>query len=381
MTIPFLGIYLGEVKGMNPATIGDILATSMLAGTCSSFIGGLLSDRLGRFPVMITAMTLWSLVFIGFAFAEAPWQFFLLSACNGLFRNVFEPTAKALLVDVTKTEKRAAVFHARYFAINVGGAVGPLLGLQLGAGGTSSLLPFAICSGIYLAYVLVLVALSRMNREAGQRRKAQGEPVSMRAMARIVFTDRVFLCFLIGNAFVANAYGHLDTTLSQFLGHDNVKTYSFLFMVNAVSVLLLQYPLVTMMRRFSSMTALTVGCLFFGLGLFGFGLFDQLPLLALSVVVFTVGEILSFVIGDVLIGEIAPADSRGTYYGASGLAFIGQSGGAWLGGLLLHSLGFDQGPIIFGLLMLITFAAFPFFFAGQRLRTRLPIPEEQERAA
>src|ERR1700730_14357631 len=79
MTIPFLGIYLGKVKGIDPATIGAILAVSLLVGTVSSFIGGALSDRLGRYPVMIASMAVWSLVFVGFAFADATWLFFLLS--------------------------------------------------------------------------------------------------------------------------------------------------------------------------------------------------------------------------------------------------------------------------------------------------------------
>lgn len=75
MTIPFLGIYLGQVKGIDPATIGAILALSLFAGTWGSFVGGALSDRIGRYPVMIASMALWSLVFIGFAFADATWLF------------------------------------------------------------------------------------------------------------------------------------------------------------------------------------------------------------------------------------------------------------------------------------------------------------------
>jgi hypothetical protein len=38
--------------------------------------------------------------------------------------------------------------------------------------------------------------------------------------------------------------------------------------------------------------------------------------------VFTIGEILCIVIGNVLIGEIAPEHLRGAYYGANGFALI-----------------------------------------------------------
>lgn len=68
-----------------------------------------------------------------------------------------------------------------------------------------------------------------------------------------------------------------------------------------------------------------------------------------------------------LIGEIAPEHLRGAYYGASGFAFIGQSVCAWIGGISLKVLGFGQGPVIFAILMLLTFIAFPFFHRGQQL--------------
>ena len=372
MTIPFLGIYLGKVKGIDPATIGAILGVSLFVGTWSSLIGGALSDRLGRYPVMISSIAVWGFVFVGFAFAEATWLFFALSAMNGLCRSIFEPAARALLADVTPEEQRSDAFNARYFAINLGGAIGPLIGLKLGVGGTSSMLPFLLSASIYGFYTLLVIYYAMKYKEPRRspQPKQSSEVSSARSMIRIVLKDKVFLYFLLGNLFVAGAYSHLDTTLSQYIGHNRVDAYSILFVANTVSVLVLQYPLSRLMKRFSSMTALKLGCLLFGLGLFGLGVFDHIAWLVLSIAVFTCGEILCFVIGDVLIGEIAPEHLRGTYFGASGFAYIGQSLSAWFGGYLLKELGFDQGPLIFGILMILAFAAFPFFHLGHRLRSR-----------
>ncbi|MBW5448525.1 MFS transporter [Cohnella sp. CFH 77786] len=383
MTIPFLGIYLGKIKGIDPGTTGAILGVSFLVGTLSSFIGGALSDRFGRYPVMVLSMAAWCLVFLGFAFADSVPVFFVLSALNGLFRNVFEPAARALLTDVTPAERRADAFGARHFAINIGGAVGPLIGLKLGVGGSSSLVPFLTSAGIFALYALVLVAMTiRFKQKPSE--KSAATPIKQ--MVRIVFTDKVFLYFLLGNLFVAGAYSHLDTTLSQYIGHDRVETYSVLFMVNSLSVLAFQYPLARLMKRIPSLQSLKLGCLLFGLGLFGFGYFDQAALLALSMVVFTIGEILCFVVGDVLIGEIAPEHLRGAYYGASGFAFLGQSVMSWVGGLMLQTIGFDRGPLIFAILMLLSFVAYPFFQRGQSLLRKRETrkaghPEQQDLSA
>jgi MFS family permease len=371
MVIPFLGIYLGEVKGIDPGTVGAILGVSFLVGTASSFFGGALSDRVGRYPVMFVSMGLWSLTFALFAFARSAWVFFLLSALNGLFRNVFEPAARALLTDVVPAERRSDVFNARYFAINIGGAAGPILGLKLGAGSSSFQAPFLIGAGIFAVYALGIAALMLRYKETPHESAATGvSAASFRQMAQIVFTDRVFLCFLLGNLFTTGAYAHLDSTLSQFVGHDRVDAYSLLFVINSLCVLAFQYPLARLTKRVPAMQSLKIGCLLFGLGLFGFGVFEPIALLAVSMAFFTIGEILCFVVGDVLIGEIAPERLRGAYYGASGFAFIGQSVMSWAGGYLLHLFGFGQGPLIFGILMLLAFAAYPFYQTGQTLLNR-----------
>lgn len=53
------------------------------------------------------------------------------------------------------------------------------------------------------------------------------------------------------------------------------------------------------------------------------------------------------------------------YFGASGLAFIGQGVGPWLGGFLLETLGFSRGLLVFALLMLTTWCAVPLFMRAQ----------------
>ena len=52
----------------------------------------------------------------------------------------FEPTSRALLSDLTKPEYRLLVYNLRYGAINVGVAIGPLVGLQIGS--AKSTIPF-----------------------------------------------------------------------------------------------------------------------------------------------------------------------------------------------------------------------------------------------
>ncbi|MFM1654358.1 MFS transporter [Brevibacillus sp. B_LB10_24] len=84
MTMPFLAIYLSDRTRMTPAVIGLIIGAGPLASTCSGFLGGTLSDLVGRKKVMIGSLLTTALVFFGFAIAEEPLLLTLLSAAGGV---------------------------------------------------------------------------------------------------------------------------------------------------------------------------------------------------------------------------------------------------------------------------------------------------------
>lgn len=368
MVYPFLAMYLSSVQGLDPAAIGLILAVSTLVGTFSSFLGGLWSDRFGRGPVMIGSILIWCAVFVLFAVADQPWHFFVLNALNGFCRNLFEPASRALLADVTPPEQTLHVFSARYYAINAGMSFGPLLGAYLGSSASTS--PFYFTALVYALYGAALLLV--ISRRRGQKQPPQrAGSIRLRDALRILTADRFFRCYLLGSLFVYSAYSHLETTLSQYFGNhpglpNGVWLYSALLLANALCVMILQIPVTRLASRFEPMRCVRTGAVCFAIGLAGFGFFDSLLPLVLSMVLFTVGEILCFVVGDVVVHRHAPEHLRGTYYGASGLAFLGQSFGPWIGGWMLHLLGFGQGALIFALLALLSLFALPLFRFGSK---------------
>ena len=73
----------------------------------------------------------------------------------------FEPTSRALLSDLTKPEYRLLVYNLRYGAINVGVAIGPIVGLQIGS--AKSTIPFSSSWGIYSIYSILAFNLRSIN--------------------------------------------------------------------------------------------------------------------------------------------------------------------------------------------------------------------------
>ncbi|MED2973669.1 MFS transporter [Fictibacillus sp. B-59209] len=371
MTMPFLAIFLYKEKGIDPQTVGLIIGISALTGTFGGFIGGYLSDRIGRFPVMIIAIFTWSGVFAGFAMADTVWSFFVLNSINGLCRSWFEPISRALLADVTTKENRLSVFNARYFTINAGAAIGPVAGTYLGS--STSMATFFITSAVYFLYAVIVLML--MKKYKGSLQPQQENKLTIKKAVSVISRDKVLLYFLLGNIAVLMAQSQMDSTLAQYMGnspqfHHGVTLFSYLIVTNAVSVLILQYPVTNYVKRFDPMFALRIGSAAFSLALLGFGLSSNWLFLVLSMVVLTLGEIIVFVISDVLLDDLAPDHMRGTYFGAMSFRSIGFSAGPWIGGLLLKTFGFSHGFYVFGCLTLLSLLALPFFQVGQKVKNK-----------
>ncbi|AOY16919.1 MFS transporter [Bacillus sp. ABP14] len=361
MSIPFLAIYLTTVKGVSAGMTGAIIGTSALVGVFASFIGGNLSDRFGRNMILIWSMIVWVFVFIGFSLADHVFSFFLLNALNGLCRSFFEPTSRALLSDLTKPEYRLLVYNLRYGAINVGVAIGPLVGLQIGS--AKSTIPFLVAAGVYILYTAILAF--QFKKYPIEKKKVNIEkPVTMLNAIRILRKDVVFLVALVGIILSNCGFSHLTTTVSQYFANahifqDGVKLFSYMLALNAVVVVIIQYPVIQMCKKYTLLGSIMVGTLFVSGGLFGFGIVESMLGAAICTIIFTIGEVLMFSMTDVFIDDIAVSQLKGTYFGAMGFSGIGAVIGPWFGGVLLDYYGYQNGFVVFSALAIFSTVAFP----------------------
>ena len=76
----------------------------------SSTPGGILSDRLGRRPLIIGGWLVYAAVYLGFAFASATWQAWGLFIVYGLYFGMTEGVEKALVADLVPADVRGAAF-------------------------------------------------------------------------------------------------------------------------------------------------------------------------------------------------------------------------------------------------------------------------------
>ncbi|MDN4094118.1 MFS transporter [Brevibacillus agri] len=364
MSMPFLFLYLSNQTDMDLAMIGLTIGAGPLAGTIGGFIAGTLSDRIGRRRVMLGALYVWTLVFVGFALSKNPLILLLLNMAGGLCRSFYEPVSQALMADVTPPEKRFRVFGLRYTAINVGVAVGPIAGAVLAK--TSVALPFLITALIYLVYVISLQGLLNkfgIKQIEGQKK----ETVTFGRAFSVIVHDKAFRYYMVAGVLGAIGYSQMSSTLAKFTEMtvaSGAELFALLMSVNAVVVVLMQMPLTRWAEKKTPLTAIVVGNVMYALGDVGFAYANSWIVFIIGMVLFTFGEILTFTAGDVLIDRMAPEGMRGSYYGAKSFSNLGQFIGPWMGGLLLGLYG--------GTTLFLTVAAFSmvssaFQWAGQRV--------------
>lgn len=365
MSMPFLALYLAKHANMSPVMIGVVIGAGSLAGTFGGFFGGALSDRFGRKSIMMGALYAWGLIFIGFSLASQLWMFLALNMVNGLCRSFYEPVSQALMADLTPKEKRFRVFSLRYLCINIGVAVGPMLGAMFGM--MSGRLPFFLTGLVYLVYAATLLMLLNkfgIRQIEGERK----ERISIGSAWSVVRRDTVLRRYLLGGVLGAVGYSQMAVTLSQYIDakglNEGIGLFATLMSVNAIVVVLFQVPLVRWIEKRPPLFAIVLGGLFFALGDVGYAFSDSWLPFILSMVVFTFGEIMNYPAANLLIDRLAPEGLRGTYYGAQAFSSFGHFLGPWIGGFFLQHW---NGSVLFVTMGAVTLGGTGFYWAGQRL--------------
>lgn len=130
----------------------------------SAYPLGALSDRTGRFQIVLSAFILFAAVYSGFAFADAAWHAWLLLTLFGLYLGMSQGVLRALVADTVPIDLRGTAFGFINLATGV-----MLLPASLLAGGlwdnVSERAPFAAGSvlAIVAAGILFLTVRDEKN--------------------------------------------------------------------------------------------------------------------------------------------------------------------------------------------------------------------------
>ena len=150
----------GQELGIAPQFVPLTLVVMNIAYSLSAYPVGILSDRLGRFGLLVGGYLLYALVYLGFAFVEAPWQIWGLFALYGLHLGMSQGVLLALVADKVPSQLRGTAFGFLNLAVGVALLPASLLagGLWQSVGASAAFLAGSLLA---IAAVILLVTLNK----------------------------------------------------------------------------------------------------------------------------------------------------------------------------------------------------------------------------
>ena len=125
-----LVLYVKDKLGLDARFAGGAISAFLLAEMLAKAPGGALSDRLGRRPVLLFAMSFAALIPVSLIIVAPrnPHLISLLRVGDGLAFGLFWPTAVAAMADCSPPGRRSQVMSVFYLAYTMGIALGPPVG-------------------------------------------------------------------------------------------------------------------------------------------------------------------------------------------------------------------------------------------------------------
>ncbi|KAB1942306.1 MFS transporter [Micromonospora sp. ALFpr18c] len=336
----FLAIYLTQERGFSASQAGLVLGLWGVGGAVGTTAGGTLADRWGRRPTLLTAHVGAAAMLLALGLARSLWAIALGALLLGMFAEAARPAYSAMMIDVVPAKDRLRAFSLNYWAINLGFACAAVLaGLAAQA---DYLLLFVVDAGTMLITALILFTRVPETRQTGPAAAATTQ--APRGALRTILTDRVYLGFVALNLFASLVFLQHISMLPIAMADDGLSptTYGSVIALNGVLIVAGQLFVPRLIRGRSRSHVLALAAVVMGVG-FGLTAFAGTPwLYGLTVLIWTVGEMLNSPSNSTLIAELSPAELRGRYQGVISLSWqIAGAGAPILGGLVREHAGND----------------------------------------
>jgi len=316
MVLVFLNIYLTRHLGFSLLQAGQALSAYGLGSIAGGYLGGQLCDRIGVRNVQIGSLVLSGILLIGTGYVKNFTPLLILLFLYGLVSTAIFPANDTAMSRFCSGETRSKGFALRRLAANLGITFGPVIG------GFLILLDYhwlfwvdgltTLASAVVIAILLKTVPTGN---DAGTNAPSQ--------TPRSPWRDAPFLAFMGLFLILMIVFSQLFSTFNLYLN----KVYGLretligpLWAVNTSLIVLIEMVLIHAIRRKSEMKIIALGSVFIAVG------FALLPFgrgfgyAAFTVIVWTLGEILTMPLTATVTAARAGA-AAGRYMGVLNLMF------------------------------------------------------------
>ncbi|HKS24444.1 MAG TPA: MFS transporter [Thermoanaerobaculia bacterium] len=327
--MPMLTLYLTK-SGFSPFQAGLAIGAYGGGHLVASFLGGHMADRIGRRNTIVVSMLGSAAAMLALSQARAYAPIVIITFLAGCAAEMYRPASLALLADFVPPENRTVAIGVYRFAVNLGFAAGPATAGFLAD--RSFLLAFLGDAVTSVAYGLIAFALL----PHGLRSEARDEDAGA---VRIIARDTPFLLFLFATVCITLVEFQFISSLALHVTRHgySAAVYGMLISMNGVLIVLFELAITAYVQRFHLLRAIATGYLLTGIGFALTGVANTLPLIAGTVVIWTLGEMVGMPPSSAWVAKIAPERFRGRYMGMHSVAWsVGIMAGPPLGTLIFE---------------------------------------------
>jgi MFS family permease len=366
LTLPFLIVYLHEVRGLSLPTAGVVIAAISAIGLTAMPVGTLV-DRFGPARVLVVALVLSGAGAAGFAAVREPWHAFAAALVYGLGLTSTWNALSSQLATVAPTQ-RGAAFGLSFALSNLGVGLGGIVGgfvVDVDAPRTFELVFLVDAASFWVFAVFLLVTGEvRAGRPASgdpeEGADGEEEPVERAPSGyRAVLSDGALVATVGLNALLIIAAGsQLSSAFPAYATGDagsTTRVVGFAFAANTFVIVLAQLFVIRHLEGKRRTNAAAAAAALFGCawvvtlvaGEFATGAATAVGLVA-ALAIFGLGETLFAPTLPALVNDLAPDHLRGRYNAVSNLSIeVGSLTGPILAGA---ALGAGLGGAYFGFL-------------------------------
>ncbi|WP_455675727.1 MFS transporter [Pradoshia sp.] len=341
---PFLAIYFAETMGVTTASV--LLMLSQIIAVAFGLFGGFFADHFGRKQMMLIAIVGEVIGYGIFAIASHPGIDsaiigFIGFTVASLFSNIYQPAAQAMVADVVEPKNRSYVFSVFYMMTNIAVVIGPLIGAVFFTNHRFWLLIIVTCGASLLFLLLFLFSHETMPAETADSKK----PLTFKQVLsgqfadyRVIFTDQVLLLFILAGILISQTFMQLDLfipihiteTVDEAalfsLGNMAVtlsatELFGLVVAINGGIVALCTVLVTKWMMRYQEKYVFAGSSILYGLSILLMGLFPYPWMYIVSIVIFSLAELMTVGIAQNFVSIIAPEHQRAMYFSAAQLRF------------------------------------------------------------
>ncbi|NUS07554.1 MAG: MFS transporter [Nonomuraea sp.] len=214
-TVPYLYVYVAQVRGLGAMTAGLVLAVFAVAALIVLPFAGRAIVRRGPRPVLLAALVTAAVGALSLGLAGNSTAVLVSAAALGAGQAVMQPALATMIVDCSTADTRSRAFAMQFFLQNLGLGVGGLIGGHLvdSTRVDSFTLLFSIEAAVFLLLALVMATVRMPHSpriEDAPARSAKGswkQLLSNRAMVQLS---------VLGFVLFFACYGQFESGLSAY---------------------------------------------------------------------------------------------------------------------------------------------------------------------